>query len=94
MMNNEKKTGFEVLEELTQWPIWYLFKFVLPTQEIEKAKSYLADEKTFISVRHVQVRESKQGRFVSYTFESYSQTSHDVKKVYEKFRQIEGIISL
>ena len=79
------------LEESTTWPAIYLYKFIVPTTDI----NINLVENTFNNMGAViQTHSSKTGKYTSI---SINVTMQDADKVIEKYLElstIEGIISL
>ena len=79
------------LEESTTWPAIYLYKFIVPTTDI----NINLVENTFNNMGAViQTHSSKTGKYTSI---SINVTMQDADKVIEKYVElsiIEGIISL
>lgn len=83
--NNDKFK--QVLDEHHQWPCPYLFKFIVPTENISMLMDFFPDD-------NVQTRESKSGKYTSVTVESHMCSSKEVMEVYEKVSTVPGIMSL
>lgn len=77
----------QLLDDHHEWPCPYIFKFIVPSDQIEAFKSLFADE-------DLRTRNSKTGKYVSVTLESTMCSSHDVMATYKKASQIPGIMSL
>jgi putative lipoic acid-binding regulatory protein len=82
----------EKLEEFTDWPNDYLFKFIIPSEEhkIEKLKSIFEETNAIITTRT-----SSKGKFTSV---SVRLNLENPDQVIEKYKivgiHIEGVISL
>lgn len=77
----------EQLAKHYQFPTWYLFKFIVPSDK----------EKEFRTMfRHIQFdsRDSKTGKYVSFSKKIKVNSSEEVIDMYNRAYAIEGIISL
>ena len=80
------------LEESSEWPTDYLFKFILPSHEasIEKLKNIFDEEGATINTRF-----SSKGKYTSVTIRLGLDTPEQVVQKYKEVGyQIEGVISL
>lgn len=85
---SDKNAQFQqVLDECHDWPCPYIFKFIMPTENIGLFKELFPE-------KDIQTRESKTGKYTSVTMESTMDSSKDVMSVYEQAAQIPGIMSL
>ncbi|EAZ81665.1 DUF493 family protein [Algoriphagus machipongonensis] len=77
----------EKLEASGQFPMLYMFKFIVPSgRENEIALLFPKHE--------IKTKASTGGKYVSTTIQSMVETSDQVIDIYEKASKIEGIISL
>lgn len=76
-----------LLDEQTEWPTEYLYKFIVPKEQLDKLKSVFGDAE-------LVVRASTKGRYVSVTSRLRAVSADDVIHIYEKAGEIEGVISL
>lgn len=84
----EDNTQFKkILDEHHQWPCPYIFKFIVPTENLPLFLQAFPDEK-------IGTRESKTGKYTSITFESKMCSSEEVMSVYNKASEIPGVMSL
>jgi putative lipoic acid-binding regulatory protein len=77
------------LEQL-EWPSVYLFKFIVPNDNVRMAQvSALFDEQADISYH-----ESGKGNYVSVSVKEVMLSVESIIEIYEKAAQIKGVISL
>ncbi len=76
-----------LLDEQTDWPAEYLFKFIAPQSE-------LAELKAIFGRYPVAVRASRKGNYVSVTARMEIHSSDEVIAVYKAAAGVEGVISL
>jgi hypothetical protein len=81
----------EQLEESTDWPSNYLFKFILPSDEEKKAtlRSIFANHPVQITERN-----SSKNNYVSISIEGVFGSPDLIISKYKAVGQIEGIIQL
>lgn len=77
----------DLLDDQTEWPTDYLFKFIVPRPELEDLKSALGEESP-------RVRASSKGNYVSVTIERKMTSSDEVIAVYQSVAEVEGVIAL
>ncbi|MFT5970548.1 MAG: hypothetical protein ACI8ZO_001061 [Flavobacteriales bacterium] len=78
------------LEEQNDWPVVYMFKFIIPSD----IKKFALVTALFGSDAEVYSKNSKKGNFTSITAKEVMLSADDVMHVYQRASQIEGIISL
>ena len=76
-----------LLDEQTEWPSEYLFKFIVP-------RDGLRDLKDVFGETPVEVRSSRKGNYVSVTARLEMASSDAVIAVYRAAGAIDGVISL
>ena len=76
-----------LLDEQNTWPEYYTFKFLVKADKKDQVLSMLSEHK-------VKIRESKAGKYVSFTSRKLVESSEEVVAVYELMAQVEGIMSL
>ncbi|QJB57780.1 DUF493 family protein [Pseudodesulfovibrio sp. zrk46] len=86
-MTNQHEQFQNILDEHHQWPCPYLFKFIVPTENLSKVMDLFQGEE-------VNTRESKNGKYTSVSVESNMCSSKDVMEVYAKVSAIPGVMSL
>jgi len=86
-MTDQNSKFQQVLDESHQWPCPYIFKFIVPTENLHMVESMFSDES-------LQKRESKNGKYTSVTMESDMCSSREVMDVYEKVATVPGVMSL
>ena len=80
------------LEEYSEWPSKYMFKFIVPTsqEKVDKLKHHFSDMDARIDLKH-----SKKG---TYTSVSIVLIMNSPQRVIQKYKQVgenvEGVISL
>lgn len=85
---SEKIAQFrQVLDETHQWPCPYIFKFIVPSENIDQLVGLFPDH-------DIQQRSSKSGKYISVTVESNMCSSKDVMDVYEMVSVVPGVMSL
>lgn len=81
----------EKLEENTNFPTEYLYKFIVPTHEDRIAQMY----KVFDGKEaEISTKNSASGKYTSFSVKILAETSDEIIHFYEKAGNIEGIISL
>lgn len=77
----------ELLDDQTEWPSEYLFKFIVPKDDLEDLKSVFG---------HVEVEEraSRKGNYISVTTRMEMHSSDEVIAIYKAAGAIDGVISL
>lgn len=76
-----------LLDDQNEWPTEYVFKFIVPSDELEDMRRVLGDD-------HLKVRESSKGNYVSVTTRRHVTSSEDVIAVYKAAGDVEGVIAL
>ena len=81
----------EQLENSTQWPSKYKFKFILKSNSKDQKKliQIFKNLKSKISTKH-----SATNKFTSFTILAELNSSDDVIEIYKLASEIDGIISL
>ena len=77
----------KLLDEDVEWPNDYLFKFIVPSSQVEEV------ERLFHHLP-VEVKESSKGNYASVTTRMKVHSSDEVIAVYTAAAKIEGIILL
>ena len=77
----------DLLDEQTEWPSDYLFKFIVPRPELE-------DLKEALGVQQPKVRASRKGNYVSVTLERKVTSSDEVIAVYKSVAEVKDVIAL
>ena len=76
-----------LLDKEYNWPVNYTFKFILPFEkQLEVEHMFSCDE--------LRIRASKTGKYLSVTFSKMCENSDDVIKIYEKAKNIDGLMVL
>jgi len=68
-------------------PFEYLFKFIVPCEQVRELMSKLPDVS-------LQSRASKNGKYISISFKKFVQNSSEVIDIYQSLSTVPGIISL
>ncbi len=76
-----------LLDESYAWPCEYLFKFIVPLEQVPYLLTILGDMK-------VDQKPSSAGKYISVTATKTFHSSEEVLKVYESVKVVKGIISL
>ncbi|MCX2680905.1 DUF493 family protein [Galbibacter sp. EGI 63066] len=81
----------EQLEESTEWPSTYLYKFIVPTVEekIEKIESIFEDNAACI-----KTKQSSNGKYTSVSVEVNMENPDAVIDKYKEVSVVEDVISL
>jgi hypothetical protein len=79
------------LEDTTQFPSDYLFKFIVPTTEnqVDEVESLFNNKGAVINTK-----KSKTGKYVSVSIVLTIETAASIIEYYQKAEKIKGIISL
>ena len=87
-MDEESLRRLQVkLDGYHKWPCRFMFKFIVP-------RGKTAELATFFAEKPFTTRESKNGRFVSFTAEIEMRSSEEVIIFYREAGKIEGLIAL
>lgn len=76
-----------LLDEQTEWPSIYVFKFIAPMAGLE-------DLKAVFGRYPVMVRSSSKGNYYSVTARMEMHSSDEIIAVYKAAAEVEGVISL
>ncbi len=76
-----------LLDESYEWPAEYLFKFIVPMEELPKIL-------VILNGMNIENRPSTNGKYISVSAKKILQSSDEVLKVYESVKVVKGIISL
>ena len=84
----EKRARFkQALDAHHQWPCPYVYKFIMPTENLPIFTTLFPDAET-------ESRSSRSGKYTSITMVSTMCSSNEVMAVYEKAAQVPGLMSL
>lgn len=86
-MNEDKEKFKLLLDESYVWPSYFPFKFIVFPEYLDELKALLNDAE-------VDLKYSKNGKYVSVSTEMKMASSEEVIYIYEKVKQIKDIISL
>jgi len=86
-MTDKHKQFKQALDENHQWPCPYIYKFIVPSENLSQLTDLFPEEK-------IEIRESKTGKYTSVTMVSTMCSSKEVMRVYTKASQVTGIMSL
>lgn len=75
------------LDNHYDFPAEYLFKFIVPSGQVDKLKSLFPPGK-------VSIKKSKTGKYVGISCKMNMQTSGQIIDIYKEAYRIKGIISL
>ncbi len=90
MKNNNFQTLENQLNESHQFPIVYMFKFIVPSDHDKIAQV----SNMFGENAQITLRESSQGSFTSLTAKTVMTSAKEVIAKYKQATQIEGLIAL
>lgn len=76
-----------VLDETMSWPDYYVFKFVVKTDEKGQLLNLLSDQK-------ISEKLSKNAKYTSVTSRKIFNSAEEVVEVYKLIGKLDGIISL
>lgn len=76
-----------LLDDQTEWPSKYLFKFIVPRAGLNELKAVFGEHP-------VKVRASTKGNYVSVTAKMEMQSSDEVIHIYRAAGEVDGVISL
>ena len=86
-----ERLRLELNSSTEEWPLQYLFKFIVPTED----KKVKAVENAFDGIGAViHTKHSKTGKYTSISIEVPMQTAQEIIDKYLELSTIEGIISL
>ncbi|MBX2828272.1 MAG: DUF493 domain-containing protein [Flavobacteriaceae bacterium] len=96
MESNKKSTEFyerlrEQLQEDTQWPAPYMFKFIVPADHGKIAEIEAAFDGTDAQI---STRDSSKGTYTSVTIKVTMDSPDTVIEKYLEVSKVEGVISL
>lgn len=86
-MTNKREQFKTALDEHHQWPCPYIYKFIVPSENLDQLLELFPDEQK-------QTRESKGGKYTSVTMTSHMCSAEEVMQVYEKAAKVPGLMSL
>lgn len=88
MLTDDRVAAFkEKLDAAYVWPALYMFKFIVPHEQVTQVKSLFPN--------HFSTERSSQtGKYISVTVNMMMPSSEAVIGIYQKVRHIEGIIAL
>lgn len=96
MKNDSKTKDFyarlkQQLQEDTQWPSPYLFKFIVPAdpKKVSEIKGFFKDTNA-----KIETRDSSKGTFTSVSIQVTLDSPDAVIKKYQQVSSVEGVISL
>ena len=78
------------LNQTTEWPTVYMFKFIIPADNRKLAMV----EALFGSTANVSIRESRNGKYISITGKVVMLNALEVIEKYRRASEIEDIIAL
>ena len=77
----------EKLDQHHSWPTLYMFKFIVPKGKEEAVRR-------LFPLHTTSEKESKNGNYISFTFQMMMPSGEAVIDVYQKASVIEGLIAL
>ena len=76
-----------LLDEQTTWPARYIFKFIVPVEQMPAFIERFGEAE-------MQTRPSKKNNYIGVTMSPTMDSAADVRAVYERAFEVEGIIML
>ena len=86
-MTDKAEQFKRVLDEHHQWPCPYIYKFIVPSENLGQFRELFASET-------LETRPSRTGKYTSVTITSTMCSADEVMAVYEKAALIPGVMSL
>ncbi|MBT3235254.1 MAG: DUF493 domain-containing protein [Bdellovibrionales bacterium] len=77
-----------LLDQQHSWPCDYRFTFIVPVTQVKEVLDRLG------AVKEVERKESTSGKFISIGVSLNMQSSTEVIAIYEKMKDISGIVPL
>ncbi len=95
-ISEEQKVAFynrlkEELEKNDQWPVKYMYKFIVPNKEENEEEVKKAFEGKEIDFHK---NYSKSGKYVSLTIVTNEDSADDIIQRYRSLEHIEGLVAL
>lgn len=87
MSDFESDNFLSKLKEVHEWPCTYMFKFIVPKEQVTVLENT-------IKLEHTKMNPSKNGKYISMTFEVKANTAEDVVAIYRLASKVKGIIAL
>jgi hypothetical protein len=78
----------DLLEAEENFPLRYIFKFIVPTAGLSKILSLFPEEKG------LSTKPSAKGNYISVTIVRYVENAEEVVQVYKSVSVIDGVLSL
>ncbi len=78
------------LKDSSQFPLLYMFKFIVPTDQKKVAQVY----QLFPLGAEISQRPSKKGNYQSLTIKIVMTSADEIIKIYQSAEAIEGIVAL
>jgi putative lipoic acid-binding regulatory protein len=91
MSDKEIERIKKLLDDHHQWPDLYMFKFVIPSDNQKLAQIEALFNAETAEIRH---KPSSKGNYTAITIKEVMLSAQSVLDVYEKAREIEGLIAL
>jgi hypothetical protein len=89
-MNKDYESLRNSLNENHKWPSVYMFKFIVPDEEIPVNQAL----NLFGMEADVQIKSSKTGKYISITAKELMLNADSVIGVYERASKIKGLMAL
>ena len=84
---DSREEFIRMLDQEHQWPTWYLFKFIVPRGKEQQLVELFPEGQA-------TVKASSKGNYRSVTSKIMMSSANEVLDIYEKARQIEGVLAL
>lgn len=88
MPSQEESRLIRLLDENHKWPCIFTFKFIVPADQGKKLESLMTEAQT------TEVRPSKGGRYLAYSFACPMGSAQEVLSVFARVQGIAGLVSL
>lgn len=85
-MTSKKDKFKNILDKNYIWPAKYPFKFIVLSEKVDLVKKKINIE--------FEVKKSSNGKYSSISFEIIANSSQEIIDIYDKLKNIEGLISL
>lgn len=77
----------QLLDDNNEWPVVYLFKFIVPKDGMDALKQVFEDHE-------IDIKASTKGNYLSLTTRIHVESSDDVVAIYRAAGEVEGVIAL
>lgn len=81
-----------LLDDEHQWPGYYEFRFIAPSETIDQVIDELNRVKG--EREEISLKDSRTGKYVSVSLKKYISQTDEVIQIYQRIVKIKGVISL